>query len=104
MIVHDAGVLSGGIVQRLADVFERHLDQDGGEQRPTGQEQAIGGEAPGMGFAVYREGRPLVQLYGGEATPGRAWNERTLAVMFSGTKGITATLAAILADRGLLDP
>jgi CubicO group peptidase (beta-lactamase class C family) len=104
MIVHDAGVLSGGIVQRLADVFERHLGQGGGEQRPAGQEHAAGGEAPGMGFAVYREGRPLVQLYGGEAAPGRAWDERTLAVMFSGTKGITATLAAILADRGLLDP
>jgi CubicO group peptidase (beta-lactamase class C family) len=104
VIVHEGGRLPGRIVERLADVFDRHLAQGGGEHRAAGQDPATGGEGPGMAFAVYRDGEPLVQLYGGAPGPDRAWDQDTLAVLFSGTKGITATLAAILADRGLLDP
>lgn len=59
---------------------------------------------PGGGaFAVYRDGRPVVDLWIGNAGPGRQWQEDTRAVLMSATKGLTTTCAAILVDRGLLD-
>lgn len=58
----------------------------------------------GAAFAVWRRGEPVVDLYGGQATPGVPWRRDTLAVLFSGTKGIVATVAGILAARGALDP
>jgi CubicO group peptidase (beta-lactamase class C family) len=69
----------------------------------------------GMAFCVYREGKPLARFYGGVTVseggapapgtgPGRAWGPDTLAVLFSGTKGLVAIIAAILVDRGQLDP
>src|SRR5699024_1075200 len=53
-----------------------------------------------------RAGEPLLQLHGGTADreSGRPWTADTLAVLFSGTKGLTATLAAMLIGRGELDP
>ncbi|WP_028933674.1 serine hydrolase domain-containing protein [Pseudonocardia spinosispora] len=64
--------------------------------------QARGGAA----FSVVRRGRPLVELHGGLADPhtGRRWAPDTTAVLFSGTKGLTATVCALLTHRGLLDP
>ena len=83
------------MAQPVREVFEHHLRESCG----------------GMSFCVYRDGRPLLRLHGGSfgrrASPaepvGRPWDERTLAVMFSGTKGLTATVVALLVDRGLLD-
>jgi CubicO group peptidase (beta-lactamase class C family) len=48
-------------------------------------------------FAVVRDGEVLVDLWSGQA-------EDALNVLFSGTKGITAAVVAILTERGLLDP
>jgi CubicO group peptidase (beta-lactamase class C family) len=48
-------------------------------------------------FAVVRDGEVLVDLWSGQA-------EDTVNVLFSGTKGITATVMAILTERGLIDP
>lgn len=89
----------GGLPQRAFDgireIFDRHLAAAQG----------------GMAFCVYRAGQPLIRFYGGSTTrrpdPSaeveEAWNPKTMAVMFSGTKGVVATLAAMLVDRGLLD-
>lgn len=89
----------GGLTQRafdgLGEVFGRHLAAAQG----------------GMAFCVYRAGEPLVRFYGGSTTrrpdPSaeveEAWSPKTMAVMFSGTKGVVATLAAMLVDRGLLN-
>lgn len=65
----------------------------------------------GLSFSVYRAGRPVVRLHGGsveeranpEDSPQTSWTEDTLAAMFSGTKGVVATLAAMAVDDGLLD-
>ena len=53
----------------------------------------------GAAFSVVRRGEVLVELWGG---PG--WTRDTLVVLFSGTKGVVATVMALLTARGLLDP
>ncbi|APX34973.1 penicillin-binding protein [Brachybacterium sp. P6-10-X1] len=75
-------------MESLTETFERHV---------------AAGEG-GMAFSVHRGGQPLLQLHGGRAAPDRPWSADTMAVLFSGTKGLTATLAAILIGRGRLDP
>jgi CubicO group peptidase (beta-lactamase class C family) len=46
----------------------------------------------------------VVDLWGGYARPGQPWEEDTLAVMFSATKGLAGICVMQLVDRGLLDP
>lgn len=60
---------------------------------------------PGGGaVCVYHRGRKVVDLWGGvRDRAGNAWQADTLAVSFSTSKGVTATLAHQLAARGLLD-
>lgn len=60
----------------------------------------------GASFSVVRDGEPLVDLWGGYADPeaGVPWTSDTVVVLFSGTKGLTATVLASLADRGILEP
>lgn len=57
----------------------------------------------GAAVTVYRQGREVVSLHGGAARPDQPWREDTLATVFSVSKGIVATVVAVLADRGLLD-
>ena len=56
-------------------------------------------------FSAYHRGRKVVDLWGGVAdeTTGRPWNEDTMAVVFSTTKGVTAICAHKLAQEGKLD-
>ena len=65
---------------------------------------ADGGE-PGGAFAAMVGGEVVVDLWGGIADPAtqRPWEERTCAVIFSGTKGIVATAMLLLVERGQLD-
>ncbi|MFI9566432.1 serine hydrolase domain-containing protein [Streptomyces rishiriensis] len=59
----------------------------------------------GAAVCVYRNGRPVVDLWGGIADPdtGRPWTRDTLQLVYSATKGATATAAHLLAQRGELD-
>ncbi len=59
----------------------------------------------GAAFSLYRRGQKVVDLWGGVAdeTTGRAWDEDTLQLVFSTTKGATAICAHLLAQRGDLD-
>ncbi|WP_326835733.1 serine hydrolase domain-containing protein [Amycolatopsis rhabdoformis] len=58
----------------------------------------------GVGFSVFRRGEPVVSLCAGSASAGVAWTPDTRVVLFSGTKGIVATLVAMLTARGQLGP
>ncbi|MDJ0336714.1 serine hydrolase domain-containing protein [Cryobacterium sp. PH31-O1] len=90
---HNDGALPG--FDQLARVFTEHVERSHG----------------GMAFCVYRNGHPLVRLYGGSTEQRESstdavlprWQPDTMAVMFSGTKGVVATVAALLVDRGALD-
>jgi CubicO group peptidase (beta-lactamase class C family) len=59
----------------------------------------------GAAVCVYYGGRPVVDLWGGVADPeaGRPWERDTLQLVYSATKGVTATVAHLLAQRGVLD-
>jgi CubicO group peptidase (beta-lactamase class C family) len=59
----------------------------------------------GAAFSAYYRGHKVVDLWGGTAdvVTGRAWDERTLALVFSTTKGATAVCANKLAQEGRLD-
>ncbi|WP_189320244.1 serine hydrolase domain-containing protein [Streptomyces flaveus] len=59
----------------------------------------------GAAVCVYRDGRPVVDLWGGIADPDtdRPWARDTLQLVYSATKGATATAAHLLAERGALD-
>ncbi|MGY6027060.1 serine hydrolase domain-containing protein [Streptomyces spinosirectus] len=59
----------------------------------------------GAAVCVYQHGRPVVDLWGGVADPdtGRPWTRDTLQLVYSATKGATATAAHLLVQRGELD-
>lgn len=58
----------------------------------------------GAGFCVYLDGRPVVELTGGVADEdGRTYDDDTLQMVFSTTKGATAVCAHLLVQRGELD-
>lgn len=59
----------------------------------------------GAAFSAYHRGRKVVDLWGGIAdqATGRPWEEDTVILVFSTTKGVTAICANKLADEGHLD-
>ncbi|MFG2856084.1 serine hydrolase domain-containing protein [Streptomyces mirabilis] len=59
----------------------------------------------GAAVCVYQDGRPVVDLWGGTADPdtGRPWTRDTLQLVYSATKGATATAMHLLVQRGALD-
>ncbi len=59
----------------------------------------------GAAFALYVKGEKVVDIWGGVADieSGRPWDESTIQLMFSTTKGLTAMCANLLAQRGELD-
>jgi CubicO group peptidase (beta-lactamase class C family) len=62
------------------------------------------GEEVGASVAVYHRGRPVVNLWGGSFDGSdRPYDDSTLQLVFSTTKGITAIAVAICAQRGLID-
>ncbi len=58
----------------------------------------------GASAAVFLEGRPVVDIWGGVARrSGRPWSKDTMSICYSGTKGITSTAIHMLATDGLID-
>lgn len=59
--------------------------------------------AGGSSLAVFENGKPVVNVWQGEAQAGKPWTEETISTVFSCTKGIISLLAARLVEQGLLD-
>ena len=59
----------------------------------------------GAGFSAFHKGKLVADLWGGiaDVDSGRTWDEDTLILVFSTTKGATAMCANRLAQQGLLD-
>jgi CubicO group peptidase (beta-lactamase class C family) len=59
----------------------------------------------GAACAVYRDGKKVVDLWGGfrDAETHAKWQENTVVVMFSTTKGVSSLAIALAHSRGLLD-
>lgn len=83
------GTFSPGFAN-VRDAFERNFIERG---------------EVGAAVAVWVEGDLVVNLWGGWADAARSlpWREDTLASVFSGSKGLTATCVHLLADRGEID-
>ncbi len=58
----------------------------------------------GGAFCAYVDGQKVIDLWGGERSPGTPWERETRAVLMSSTKGAAALGMLLLADRGELDP
>jgi CubicO group peptidase (beta-lactamase class C family) len=59
----------------------------------------------GAACCVYVDGKPVVDLWGGFASVehGQLWEEDTIQLVFSATKGVTAVCALLLVQQGRLD-
>jgi CubicO group peptidase (beta-lactamase class C family) len=59
----------------------------------------------GAAFCLYVKGRKVVDIWGGvaDAKTGQKWDEDTLALVYSTSKGVSAICAHLLAQRGQLD-
>lgn len=75
---------------RVADEFRRNFDRRGDV---------------GAAVAVYRDGRPVVDLWGGirDSRHRLPWQRDTMVPVFSTTKGVSALVMASLHSKGLLD-
>jgi CubicO group peptidase (beta-lactamase class C family) len=75
---------------RVAEEFNRNFKERG----------EVGGSV-----CITLEGETVVDLWGGVARPttNTPWEENTISIIWSCTKGATALCAHILASRGLLD-
>ena len=69
------------------------------------EEGFASGTEVGASVSFVLDGRAVVDLWGGTADPetGAPWREDTRALLFSTTKGITATCVHLLAERGKLE-
>lgn len=79
---------------------------DGWDQvRAVFTENLVDHGETGAGVAVYHRGRCVVDLTGGWFDKAREvpYDDRTLQLVFSTTKGVAAIALAMLVDRGLLD-
>jgi CubicO group peptidase (beta-lactamase class C family) len=93
LVVADAGTMLEGHVhpdfQQVAKMLRRQIPKSG-----------LGGAA----VCVYHRGECVVDLWGGTRDAlGHAWSADTLALSYSTTKGVLATLLHILVDRGLAE-
>ena len=76
--------------ERVREAFARNFEEHG---------------EVGASVAVFVDGSPVVDLWGGRMHPDRddPWERDTIVNCWSMTKGMTATLAHMYADRGLID-
>jgi CubicO group peptidase (beta-lactamase class C family) len=61
-------------------------------------------EEIGASFAIYKEGKPLIDLWGGFKNKNdKKWQENTIVNIFSATKGIYEIIICMLIDQKILD-
>ena len=74
---------------KVADAFRRNLSS---------------GQEVGAAVAVYRDGRKVVDLWGGfrNGITQAPWEQDTLVNVFSTTKGVASLAVAVAASRGLI--
>ena len=61
-------------------------------------------EEIGASFAIYKQGKPLIDLWNGLKNKNNEnWEENTIVNVFSATKGIYEIIVSILVDQNILD-
>ena len=71
----------------VADLLQKQLEEGAG----------------GAAVCVYHQGERVVDIWAGAKCPDVEWESDTVALSFSTTKGVMATMVHTLVDRGLLD-
>ena len=63
------------------------------------------GEEVGASFAVFHEGKLIIDLYGGyrDKDKTKAWGQDTIVNIHSTSKGLVAMIIAHLIDKGQID-
>jgi CubicO group peptidase (beta-lactamase class C family) len=62
------------------------------------------GQPGGAAACVYHRGEKVVDIWGGTRdAEGTPWEEDTISISFSTTKGVASTLLHLYVDRGLID-
>ena len=76
--------------QETYELFKRNIESD---------------EEVGASFAVYKDGKPIIDLYGGFQDRDKkiSWNKETIVNVHSTSKGIVAMVVAKLIDNGDLE-
>ena len=76
--------------QETYELFKRNIESD---------------EEVGASFAVYKDGKPIIDLYGGfqDRDKSISWNKDTMVNVHSTSKGIVAMIVAKLIDKGELE-
>src|SRR6476660_6353172 len=71
----------------VLDAFTRNFDERG---------------EVGAAVCVYVDGRPVVDLWGGQADArtGTPWREDTIVLVYSSTKGVTSVCVNLAIERG----
>lgn len=58
----------------------------------------------GAALALYKDGDPVLDIWAGDAAPGKAWQKDTKSVVFSTSKGLLSIIGHRLIQDGLLNP
>ncbi|KHJ78608.1 hypothetical protein OESDEN_21769 [Oesophagostomum dentatum] len=90
-MVHAVSTVSGHVIDprfaAVEDVFRENFSN--------------GLESAGASFAVYHNGKLVVDLWGGYADreQGTPWDKDTMSVLFSTTKSLASTILAMVLDQ-----
>ncbi len=89
----------------MSDILGGHCDAKFSSVADVLRENIAQEREIGAAVAVYADGKPVVDIWGGMADPdeGRAWVEDTIVCAFSISKAFVATMGHMLIDRGDLD-
>jgi CubicO group peptidase (beta-lactamase class C family) len=87
------------------DVVCGDVDEGYGKIADAFRQNLSSGQEVGAAVAVYRDGRKVVDLWGGfrNATTRDPWQQDAIVNVFSTTKGIASLAVAVAASRGLID-
>src|ERR1700757_5058004 len=86
------------------DSIAGHVDEGYGKLADVFRRNMTSGQEIGAAVAVYRDGKKVVDLWGGyrNGVTKAPWQEDTLITMMSTTKGVSALVVAVAASRGLI--
>jgi CubicO group peptidase (beta-lactamase class C family) len=87
-----------------SDVVGGHVDEGYGRVADVFRRNLASAQEVGAAFAVYRDGRKVVDLWGGfrNGITRAPWEQDTIVNVFSTTKGVASLAVAVAASRGLI--
>ena len=88
----------------IEDLVGGEVDEGYGKVADAFRRNLASGHEVGAAFAVYRDGRKVVDLWGGyrNGITREPWQQDTIVNVFSTTKGVASLAVALAASRGLL--